>query len=149
MADVLTRSQRSYCMSRVRDRNTAPEVRLRKLLWRAGMRYRLQSKLPGKPDMVFVRSGVAVFVDGCFWHRCPKHATLPKTNFAFWRQKLGANVKRDSVVNDQLRKLGWSVIRIWSHEIEQDAKKAATKVRSQITRNKARTGLLRRTSRDG
>lgn len=121
-------------MSQVHDRNTAPEVRLRELLWRAGMRYRLRSKLPGKPDMVFVESGVVVFVDGCFWHRCPKHATLPKTNSAFWRKKLDANVKRDRFVNNQLRKLGWSVVRIWSHEIEQDAMEAVVKVRAQITR---------------
>lgn len=139
MADVLTRSQRSYCMAHVRDRNTAPEVRLRKLLWRAGLRYKLKSILPGKPDLVFAGKKVAIFVDGCFWHRCPQHATFPKTNSGFWRAKLDGNVARDRLVNRELRKLGWSVIRVWTHEIEHNPAKAAAKIGFQIRGRRVRS----------
>ena len=95
MSDVLSRAQRSYCMSRIRGRDTSPEVRLRKELWRRGLRYRLSSKLPGKPDLVFPACQTAVFVDGCFWHRCPQHFTAPRSNADFWRRKVDANVERD------------------------------------------------------
>ena len=84
--DVLTPSQRSYCMSRIRAQHTAPEMRLRAALFDLGLRYRLKSTLPGRPDIVFHRSRVVVFVDGCFWHCCPDHSTKPRTNAAFWRK---------------------------------------------------------------
>ncbi len=118
MADVLTPVQRSRCMSRVKSKNTKPEIRLRKALWAVGLRYRLRYKLPGKPDLVFVSAKLAVFVDGCFWHGCPEHATQPKTNERFWATKLGENVERDQRVNWQLRGMGWTVLRLWQHEIE-------------------------------
>ena len=120
MADVLTAEQRSYCMSQIRGRDTIPEVSLRKALWAAGLRYRLNFKLPGKPDIVFPRSRVAVFVDGCFWHACPIHSTRPATNAKFWRKKIESNIRRDKEVNRQLEELGWSVIRIWEHEIREN-----------------------------
>ncbi|MNJ27482.1 Very short patch repair protein [compost metagenome] len=120
MTDVLSPVQRKYCMSRVRSKNTKPELLLRKKLWAAGFRYRLSVKLPGSPDLVFLKSKVAVFVDGCFWHGCPLHATQPETNSAFWFSKLSNNKKRDERINSQLAILGWSVLRIWEHEIEAD-----------------------------
>ena len=79
--------------------------------WRRG------SKLPGKPDFVFPKLETAVFVDGCFWHGCPRHATRPKTNAAFWRKKIATNKARDRRVNRLLRHLGWTVLRIWEHEL--------------------------------
>ena len=115
--DVLTPAQRSRCMASVRDRDTTPELRLRRALWKAGLRYRLRYKLPGKPDLVLVRARIAVFVDGCFWHGCPVHATMPKTNAEFWIEKLRMNVQRDLDVNDELARLGWKVVRFWSHEL--------------------------------
>lgn len=117
MADVLTPSQRSYCMSRIRGCDTQPEVRLRKALWHLGLRYRLKSSLPGKPDLVFRSYQVVVFVDGCFWHQCPRHAVAPRTNRAFWRRKLRANVERDRRINKELRRLGWRVLRVWEHSV--------------------------------
>jgi DNA mismatch endonuclease (patch repair protein) len=105
-------------MSRVKSKNTKPEIRLRKALWAVGLRYRLRYKLPGKPDLVFVSAKLAVFVDGCFWHGCPEHATQPKTNERFWATKLGENVERDQRVNWQLRGMGWTVLRLWQHDIE-------------------------------
>src|SRR5215210_2700488 len=102
----MTPEQRRRCMSRIRGRNTGPELALRTALWQAGLRYRLRQRLPGKPDIVFIGSRVAVFVDGCFWHACPAHATKPKGNAAFWSQKLAANVARDAAVTSQLTSVG-------------------------------------------
>jgi DNA mismatch endonuclease (patch repair protein) len=116
--DILTPEQRSRCMSRIKGRDTKPEILLRSTLWLHGYRYRLRSHLEGKPDIVFVRQRVAVFVDGCFWHRCPQHATRPRTNAAFWREKIDANVCRDAIVNRILERDGWCVLRFWEHEVK-------------------------------
>jgi DNA mismatch endonuclease (patch repair protein) len=70
-----------------------------------------------RPDFVFRKARLALFVDGCFWHNCPRHATKPKNNRAFWRRKLSANLKRDKLVNRALRRAGWRVVRIWEHEL--------------------------------
>jgi DNA mismatch endonuclease (patch repair protein) len=75
----------------------------------------------GKPDFIFRAAKLAVFVDGCFWHGCPKHATKPKSNRSFWATKLSRNKARDVVVTRTLRKLGWRVIRIWEHDLCRDA----------------------------
>lgn len=120
MVDSLTPAQRKHCMSRVRGKNTGPEILLRKALWRSGLRYRLNSKLPGKPDLVFVAPRVIVFVDGCFWHGCPIHGTKPQTNRAFWEKKLKRNIERDREVDLELASHGWKVLRFWTHEIKGD-----------------------------
>lgn len=117
LADVLSKLQRSYCMSRIRGRDTSPEVQLRKALWRLGFRYRTKSSLPGKPDLVFPRYRTVLFIDGCFWHRCPQHFTRPRSNNAFWKRKIATNVKRDRRVNRELIRLGWCVLRVWEHEV--------------------------------
>ncbi len=120
MADVLSKKQRSYCMSQIRGKHTKPEVLLRKILWVRGVRYRLDSKLIGRPDLIFPGKKVAVFVDGCFWHRCPIHYILPKTRTEFWEAKIQGNVERDTKNNILLQESGWAVIRLWEHEVEQD-----------------------------
>ncbi|MEQ9244500.1 MAG: very short patch repair endonuclease, partial [Nitratireductor sp.] len=120
MPDVLTEKQRSYCMSQIRGRNTGPEMKLRRVLWRAGLRYRLASKLPGRPDIVFPRQKVAIFVDGCFWHACPKHRIMPKSNARFWADKIERTVRRDREVNTRLSDLGWTVLRFWEHDVNTD-----------------------------
>jgi len=101
-------------MSRVRDRgNMNTEVRLAKILRKAGIRgWRRHLPIPGRPDFSFLRHKVAVFVDGCFWHGCPRCFRLPKQNRAFWRAKIETNRRRDRSVNGRLRRLGWKVIRI-------------------------------------
>ena len=76
-------------------------------------------QLTVRPDFVFPKQRVAVFVDGCFWHGCPKHATQPKNNRAFWRKKLAGNQARDQLVNRMLRQAGWRVVRIWEHELQE------------------------------
>ena len=104
-------------MARVRSKDTRPEVMLRQALWRRGYRYRLHGSLPGTPDIVFPGARVAVFVDGCFWHRCPEHYTEPAENADFWRGKIKRNVSRDSSANERLAAAGWMVLRVWEHEV--------------------------------
>ena len=114
MSGKLSRSEN---MSRIRRRDTRPEITLRKALWRAGHRYRLDSDLPGSPDLVFRRPRVAIFVDGCFWHGCPIHYSAPSTRFDFWAAKLKRNVEHDSKVDEQLRALNWRPVHAWQHEL--------------------------------
>jgi len=107
-------------MRATRQRDTDAELKLRSALFRRGLRYRLQQRLiPGmnrRADIVFLRAKVAVFVDGCFWHGCPKHGTSPKSNSAFWQEKIVANQRRDRDTNMKLVQLGWRVVRVWEHE---------------------------------
>jgi DNA mismatch endonuclease (patch repair protein) len=119
MTDVFTKSKRSEVMSRIRGRgNKDTEVALAKLLRANGITgWRRHQPVFGKPDFIFRKVRLAVFVDGCFWHGCPKHATRPKSNAAFWRRKLAANKARDRLVTRTLRARGWHVLRIWEHEL--------------------------------
>ena len=117
--DIKSKKQRSFNMSQIKSRNTKPELRLRKILYTSGIKgYRLSCDLPGKPDIVFPRKKVAVFVDGCQWHKCPKHFVRPKSNVAFWDKKLSGNVARDTRINKQLRTKGWRILRVWEHELK-------------------------------
>ncbi|MFI6331080.1 very short patch repair endonuclease [Micromonospora chersina] len=104
---------------RQRTRDTAPETALRRELHRRGLRYRVDTAPPGqrrRADVLFTRVKVAVFVDGCFWHRCPEHGTAPKHNEAWWKSKLDRNVERDREVDVELERGGWAVLRFWEHE---------------------------------
>jgi DNA mismatch endonuclease (patch repair protein) len=107
-------------MQRQVRRDTKPELALRRELWRRGFRYRVdESPIRGlrrRADMVFSRAEVAVYVDGCYWHSCPDHATVPKANRGWWVAKLAANVRRDRDTDERLRAAGWEVVRIWEHE---------------------------------
>lgn len=118
--DVLTPSQRTLCMSRIRGKDTRPEIALRTALWSLGLRYRLHYPIPGRPDVVFPRQRLAVFVDGCFWHGCPKHSTKPKTNSAFWMDKLEKNVARDRRNEHDLVEQGWTFVQFWEHQLDQN-----------------------------
>jgi len=120
MSDIFTRSKRSGLMSRIRSHgNAATELRFIHLLRDSGItRWRRRYPIYGKPDFVFLRVRLAVFVDGCFWHGCPRCYREPKSNRAFWRQKIMANRKRALVVNRALRKSGWRVLRVWQHELK-------------------------------
>lgn len=103
-----------------RRRDTAPELALRRALHGAGLRFRVGHPLPGIPrrraDVVFTRVGLAVFVDGCFWHDCPEHGTRPKSRAAWWEEKLRRNVERDRDTDARLAEAGWIVARFWEHE---------------------------------
>lgn len=116
-------------MSRIRGQNTRPEVLLRRALWSRGLRYRLHYKTPvGKPDIVFPGPRVAVFVDGCFWHGCPDHYVKPRTRDEFWAAKLEGNIDRDRRQTIELETLGWTVIRLWEHEVRAQTEAAANRV---------------------
>ena len=119
-------------MARVRQRGTDLEIELRKALYALGLRYRLQVPLLSKPrrvaDIAFLGPRVAVFVDGCFWHGCPLHATWPKENAEFWRAKIEANRARDTDTDRRLGELGWEVVRIWAHESPADAARRVSKI---------------------
>jgi DNA mismatch endonuclease, patch repair protein len=98
-------------------RDTEVELALRRELYRLGLRYRVHMRaLPGTPDIALTRARVAVFVDGCFWHRCPEHGTSPKNNSAWWASKLDGNVARDRRKDLQLEEIGWIPIHVWEHE---------------------------------
>jgi DNA mismatch endonuclease (patch repair protein) len=120
MADVFTQAKRSEVMSRIRSRgNRDTELALAKLFRRHGITgWRRNQHVFGKPDFIFPKLHMAVFVDGCFWHACPKHATKPRNHAAFWRKKLAANQARDRKVNRTLRAADWRVVRIWEHELQ-------------------------------
>jgi DNA mismatch endonuclease (patch repair protein) len=122
--DRLTAERRSWNMSRIKGRDTAPEKRVRSLLHRLGFRFSLRRKdLPGRPDIVLPGRNIAVFVHGCFWHRhsgC-RNSVLPKTRAEFWLTKLNGNVERDSRNAAALKELGWKVLTIWECEVENEA----------------------------
>lgn len=125
---------RSRNMAAVKRLNTAPEIALRSRLHRMGFRFRVDCpiRLSGKlirPDIVFTRWRVAVFVDGCFWHMCPQHSTMPATNTGFWKDKLEGNAARDIEQNRLLSDAAWVVVRIWEHEL---LEVAADKVRRAV-----------------
>jgi DNA mismatch endonuclease (patch repair protein) len=141
MSDVFTKAKRSEVMSRIRSRgNKDTEMALAKLLRRNKITgWRRHQPVFGKPDFIFPKLKLAIFVDGCFWHGCPKHATKPKNNRAFWQRKLSANKKRDRVVTQTLRKLGWQVLRIWEHEL---TRKNETRLLARIQRALIRESAL-------
>lgn len=121
MTDVVDKATRSRMMAGIHGKDTKPELIVRSFLHRAGLRFRLQAKLPGKPDLVLPKYRAAVFVHGCFWHRhedC-RYATTPASNAAFWQEKFAANVRRDSRVKQKLEEMGWRVLIIWSCELDE------------------------------
>ena len=120
MSDTLSQTQRSYNMSRIRGKNAKPEILVRKGLHARGFRFRLHNKkLPGSPDIVLPKYGVAIMVNGCFWHghKGCRYATKPKSNVEFWETKIARNRHRDEVTTAHLEALGWTVITIWECEL--------------------------------
>jgi DNA mismatch endonuclease (patch repair protein) len=120
MADIFSKAKRSKLMSRIRSHgNAATELRFIRFMKDAGITgWRRRQRLLGKPDFVFLKLRLAVFVDGCFWHGCPRcYSSNPKSNRAFWRRKFSRNIARDRLVSRTLRKTGWRVLRIWEHEL--------------------------------
>ncbi|MBI2377929.1 MAG: very short patch repair endonuclease [Deltaproteobacteria bacterium] len=126
-------------MQRVRQKDTSAESALRRELHARGIRYRVQVPVLTKPrrvaDVAFGGLRVAVFVDGCFWHGCPAHATWPKQNAEFWRAKIETNMARDHDTDERLRVDGWKVIRVWAHE---DPKLAARRIAQILERRRER-----------
>lgn len=131
--DTVDAAKRSEIMSRIRSKDTKPELRLRRALWAAGLRYRKNVVgLPGKPDVVFRKARVCVFMDGCFWHGCPECYRPPKSNGAFWRAKVEGNRARDVRQTEALGKAGWTVLRFWEHEVSRSLDVCVKEVESAV-----------------
>lgn len=128
MADTMSPVQRSRCMSRIRSRDTKPELVLRRALFQRGLRFRVRTTLKGKPDVVFTRARLSIFVDGCFWHGCPEHGTNPKSNSSYWDAKLARNRERDAEVTAALEAEGWEVVRYWDHDIRNDVDRVTNEI---------------------
>jgi len=135
LVDIMTKEERSHRMSLIRSKDTKAEVKLRKAFWHRGCRYRIHYNLPGTPDVVFVRERIAIFVDGCFWHKCPRCYKEPQSSRKYWLEKIDRNVKRDKEQSDYLKANGWKVIRVWEHEI---SKKNLKMVVDRIVKIKSR-----------
>lgn len=124
---------RSEQMARIRGRNTGPERRLRSALWALGLRFRIHAATPaGRPDVVFPRQRLAVFIDGCFWHGCPLHYVRPRSRLDHWVAKLRTNVNRDRQQTLELEGLGWRVVRVWEHEVYEDLQDVVRRVRDAL-----------------
>lgn len=125
MTDKMTPEQRHRCMSRIRSRDTGPEMAVRRYLWSHGVRYRVcRRDLPGSPDIVIGRLRAVIFIHGCFWHGHECHGRSPRTNTDFWRAKIERNRERDFEVGVRLRQLGWHVITVWECELSRTRREA-------------------------
>ena len=135
MADVFTKSKRSEVMSRIRSRgNRGTELRLIAIFRLYGITgWRRNQPVFGRPDFVFPRERIAVFVDGCFWHGCPRHYNAPAHNAGFWRKKYETNRQRDRLVTRTLKQLGWRVVRIWEHALIGNGRRVASRVKTVMT----------------
>lgn len=132
--DVMTKKQRSYCMTQIKATNTKPEILLRKLLWQSGARgYRLHSTVAGKPDVYFPTKKIAIFLDGCFWHGCPYCRLKPKSNARFWKDKLLGNRSRDRIVSAKLRRQGIVVLRFREHRFMRRPEQCINKIKAKIS----------------
>ena len=123
MTDVFTAEKRSQVMRQVKGRDTQPEMKVRRLLWAMGLRYRLHRKgLPGAPDIVLPGRKLAVFVHGCFWHGhdCARGARVPKQNRDYWTAKIGRNRARDAAAATALEALGWTPLTVWECELKDE-----------------------------
>ena len=133
--DIWDKKKRSEVMSKIRSKDTKPELIFRKALFNEGIRYRIHVKdLPGKPDIVLSKYKTVVFVHGCFWHyheNCPE-GRIPDTNSKFWRDKLMKNVERDKKHQKELENMGWKVVVVWECEVEKHLDKTLKEVKNEI-----------------
>lgn len=128
----------SKIMSKIKSKDTKPEIILRKNLWKKNLRgYRLHvSTIPGRPDVTFIKKKVAIFVNGCFWHRCPHcRLALPKTHIEFWKEKFRRNIERDKRKSRALKKLGWNVLVLWECEIKMNVNFCIEKIIKKLGEN--------------
>jgi DNA mismatch endonuclease, patch repair protein len=139
MPDVFTKAKRSAVMSRIRGRgNKDTELALMKIFRQHGITgWRRNQKIFGKPDFLFRHQRLALFVDGCFWHGCPRHCKIPTGNRAFWKKKFATNKARDRRVNRELRKLGWQVVRVWEHDLALPINSRLSRILVELKSNEA------------
>lgn len=131
--DTVSKLKRSRIMSAIRSKDTKIERSFRKVLWRAGIRYR---KNPpgyfGKPDIVLKKHKTVIFIDSCFWHGCRKHCRMPGSRKAYWKNKIRRNTLRDIEVNKYYEKKGWKIFRFWEHEIRNNINKAIAELKDSL-----------------
>ena len=125
--DRITSKQRSYIMSRIRGSNTKPELMIKRSTDGRKLRYQPRG-IRGSPDFANKRRKIAVFVDGCFWHKCPKCYRPPKSNKKYWKAKIERNTKRDKDVNRKMRDEGWTVLRFWEHQVNENPAQVAKRI---------------------
>lgn len=119
MADNLTKEQRHKNMTNIRSTNTRIEKDVTKALWNLGYRFRKNvNTLPGKPDIAIQKYKIVIFLDSCFWHKCPEHFKKPKSNLEYWEPKIKRNIERDAEINQYYKDNNWHILRIWEHEIK-------------------------------
>lgn len=122
--DNLTQKQRSRCMSRIKRKDTKAEIIFRKALWENGIRgYRIDVNLPGRPDIYFSKLKLAIFIDGCYWHKCPQCFSEPKSNKKYWIPKIERNAERDKLNEKKLKENNIFVIRYWEHDVKKNLNK--------------------------
>ncbi len=127
MPDTFSKKKRSQIMSKIKSKNTNLERDFKKMI--KGLKFRYQPKIFGKPDFAIKKLKIAIFIDSCFWHKCPKHFRKPTANNSYWTQKITRNVERAREVNSHLKKQDWRVIRFWEHEIKKNPKKCINKIK--------------------
>lgn len=129
MADNLTPEQRHKNMTHIKSTNTKIEKDITKALWNLGYRFRKNVKgLPGKPDIAIKKHKVVIFLDSCFWHKCPEHFKKPKSNLEYWEPKIKRNVERDAEINRYYQNKNWHILRIWEHEVKKDFDNTLAKI---------------------
>lgn len=129
MPDKISKELRSRNMRAIKSKGTKLEEKVTKGLWSKGFRFRKNVKdLYGKPDLAIKKYKIAIFLDSCFWHCCPQHGNLPKTNKEFWENKLNRNVQRDRLVTNYYIERNWHILRIWEHEVKADADHAVDRI---------------------
>jgi DNA mismatch endonuclease (patch repair protein) len=118
--DTFSKKKRSEIMSKVKSSgNRSTEMKMIEFFKKYEIKgWRRNSTIPGKPDFIFPKAKIAVFIDGCYWHGCPQHCRMPSSNQDYWQKKIARNIKRDKEVTKELRKKNWTVIRIWEHELK-------------------------------
>ena len=127
MSDTFSKKKRSQIMSKVRSKNTSLELNFKKLIRK--LKFEYQPKIFGKPDFASKKLRIAIFIDSCFWHKCPKHFRKPSANSSYWTQKINRNVERAKEVNNYLKKDGWKILRFWEHDLKNNSKKIITKIK--------------------
>jgi DNA mismatch endonuclease, patch repair protein len=138
MADNLTKEQRVKNMKAIKSQSKL-ENKVSKKLWNMGFRFRKNTNLFGKPDISIKKYKIVIFIDSCFWHCCPIHGNMPKSNEDYWQNKLDRNKKRDIEVNAYYQKNEWNIIRIWEHEFKDDFELAVSKIALFIQSNLSKT----------
>lgn len=133
MADKLTKEQRSYCMSRIRSKWTKQERTIHSYLKGNKIHHKMHPELMGNPDILLNKINAVIFLQGCFWHKCPKCYKEPKSNKDYWIPKIENNVKRDRTNTRKLRKAGYTVIKLWEHEVNSNIQKCLNKIKNTLT----------------